>query len=350
MSERVYSKELVVDIVVGELRNIKLNAFIDEIENLIGVGNVYAVTKCRPNIIQVAVNSKENAEKLCGGIRVSDVEYVIKMPYSPYTIVSFLDIPSYIEDAILINKLKMFKIDIEGSVVRHYFDAYERIENGIRHVKCIFPPEVKSLPWAVNLETVHGMKSFRVLHNNQKNVCHKCYSDDHLIAKCPKIRCRKCHDFGHMGNKCNVKFCDVCKKLDIDCICNNYFEDDIDSEVNELSGQLSDNSDVATKENMVNVTSSDVSKSSVSEQVSKKVKLSITPISEPMQQVNDLTTHANERECANPSESTRVYDTESTNDIPDDFSIIKADEIPLNTECEVNTNTPPPSLKPRPRR
>ncbi|ESO90910.1 hypothetical protein LOTGIDRAFT_74358, partial [Lottia gigantea] len=232
-------KELIVDIDVVDLTKINIGEFIDEIEDVVGIGNVYAVTKCRPNIIQVALNSKENAEKLCNGLSVNDKTFDCNFAYSPYTIVSFMDIPSYIEDIVLINKLRIFNIEIEGKVIRHYYDKYETIENGIRHVKCIFPPDVKSLPWAVNLETIHGFKSFRVIHNNQTKVCHKCLQDSHVIANCPKIECRKCHQLGHMANKCTVKYCEICKKLDINCVCSNYFDDDINSTSNEL---LSDNS------------------------------------------------------------------------------------------------------------
>ncbi|ESO83308.1 hypothetical protein LOTGIDRAFT_65758, partial [Lottia gigantea] len=219
MNSRVYSKEFVLDIDVGDLSKINIAEFIDEIEDVVGIGNVYAVTKCRPNILQVSIDSKENANKLCDGLIVKDTTYECKFPYSPYTIVSFMDIPSYIEDIVLINKLKVYNIEIEGKIIRHFYDKYETIENGIRHVRCIFPPEVKSLPWAVKLETIHGMKSFRVIHNNQTKVCHKCLQDTHIIANCPKIECRRCHQLGHMANNCMVKYCDICKKIDIKCIC-----------------------------------------------------------------------------------------------------------------------------------
>ncbi|ESO93650.1 hypothetical protein LOTGIDRAFT_104694, partial [Lottia gigantea] len=219
MGSRTYSKECVVEILMVDVKKDNLDDMIDKLEECIGVGNVYAVIPRRPDILEVTVKDKQCAEKLSEGFKVGDKNFVCRIPYSPFTVVSFMDIPSYIEDSVLVEKLKVFRIEIDGEVVRHFHDKHKTVENGIRHVRCLFSPELKSLPWAVKLETINGTKSYRVIHNNQTKVCNKCYSDSHIIANCPQIQCRRCNQYGHMGNTCMIKLCNICKHLETECVC-----------------------------------------------------------------------------------------------------------------------------------
>ncbi|ESP01873.1 hypothetical protein LOTGIDRAFT_172340 [Lottia gigantea] len=321
MGSRKYLKECVVEIDVIDWNKIILDEIIDGIEEIIGIGNMFVVIPRKPGTIEVTVNDKASAEKLSGGLSIGESKFDCKIPYSPYTVVSFMDIPSYIEDSVLIDKLKYFNIVIEGEVIRHYHDRFKTIENGTRHVKCIFHPGLKSLPWAVKLETISGIKSFRVLHNNQTKVCNKCYSESHMIADCPKIVCRKCHQMGHMGNKCSVKLCNICKNLEIECVCSDYFEDDINSTVNELS------SENPTLNNSTNTHAVDKSTSlncsSDHEQKSKKLRLD----DETFQMINPI------------SESTRVDDNSTVkNQVENVVTVLVSEQH----SCEADTPLPPP--------
>jgi hypothetical protein len=46
----------------------------------------------------VTLDSKENAVKLLHGIEINDVEYNVSLIFSDTTVVSFMKLPSYIED------------------------------------------------------------------------------------------------------------------------------------------------------------------------------------------------------------------------------------------------------------
>ncbi len=164
-----------------------MDDIIEAVEKIIGEGNCYACVPRYPDVFEICTHTVESAKKLSNGINVGELNYKTRMAYSPYTIVSFMNIPSYIGDEKITAKLEYFNIEIVGDIIRNNSRKFNHYTNGTRHVKCIFPPNIKSLPWAVNLETIDG-----VIHNNQTKVCFKCLSDLHMIADSPNIKYRFC--------------------------------------------------------------------------------------------------------------------------------------------------------------
>jgi hypothetical protein len=65
-----------------------------------------AVAKVDSATCDVTLDSKENAVKLLHGIEINDVEYNVSLIFSDTTVVSFMKLPSYIEDEDIISKLQ----------------------------------------------------------------------------------------------------------------------------------------------------------------------------------------------------------------------------------------------------
>ncbi|ESO87629.1 hypothetical protein LOTGIDRAFT_176888, partial [Lottia gigantea] len=116
---------------------------------------------------EVTVDSAENATIICDGVEVDKKFICGEILYSKYVVVSILNLPTYIEEQVIIDKLENF-VEVCGPIRRKFYRNNKSCTDGTRYVKCRFPPTIKSLPWAMNFETVEGSRSFRVMHNNQK--------------------------------------------------------------------------------------------------------------------------------------------------------------------------------------
>ncbi|ESP05138.1 hypothetical protein LOTGIDRAFT_102513, partial [Lottia gigantea] len=224
MENRRYKKESTVRVKVTDLKLITLDEFIEAVEGKLGEGSCFACVPRYPSTIEITVDSVENANLLCEGLTVNDLGYEPELCFSPYIVVSFFNLPPYLEDDIIVRKLERFGVEIVGPVVRHFHKKFPNVADGTRHVKCKFPPTLRSLPWAMNFETLEGPQSFKILHNNQTKVCYKCLSPDHEKKECPQIKCAKCRLFGHMAFKCPTPTCEKCEKAENLCKCEQFFD------------------------------------------------------------------------------------------------------------------------------
>jgi hypothetical protein len=78
---------------------------IEETEAITGLNTVLAVVdNVDSGTCDVTLDSKENAVKLLHGIEINDVEYNVSLIFSDTTVVSFMKLPSYIEDEEIISK------------------------------------------------------------------------------------------------------------------------------------------------------------------------------------------------------------------------------------------------------
>ena len=205
--------------------NISMEEVIDAIVEVIGDVNMAVVPNLIKKVVEISVETEEHARILTEeGIVIKGVSYDIESRYSPHTVVSIFNLPAHLEDQKVLDKLISLGVKPVGTVVRHFYKKYPKVEDGTRHVKCEFPPSIKSLPWAMNFITPEGPQSCKVLHNNQTRVCFKCLSPDHLKKECPLIKCRICKKSGHMAFLCKEKICDKCDRISTECNCELYFE------------------------------------------------------------------------------------------------------------------------------
>ncbi|KAK6190742.1 hypothetical protein SNE40_002539 [Patella caerulea] len=342
--KRSYSKECLVEINVVNLKDINIDDFIQAVEDTIGEGQCYACVPRGQGQLEITVSTTKKAKKLSAGVKVGDRNYECRMLFSPFTIVSFMNIPPYIDDDIIVEKLRYHGIELVSDVIRHYYKNHRSCENGTRHVKCRFPDHIKSLPWAMNFDTIDGLKSFRVIHNNQTKVCFKCFGNDHVIAECPNIKCRRCFNYGHMGTKCPASRCDKCFKFDHECICELDVDDDTfssNSEENMSSDEgenftnikiPDDNTKTTTTTTTItnNTGSKDRSKDSIhsdNKPKHKKQKLDDSPNDDEAHDVDIITIN----EEITPTESTRNDDLET------DIAIINENDYSIIPETAVKT-------------
>ncbi|ESO95998.1 hypothetical protein LOTGIDRAFT_65733, partial [Lottia gigantea] len=217
---RRYAKENTVKVTNVDLKKVFMIDFIEEAERCIGEGTVYACVPRPPSNIEITLNSVENAIKLCDeGLNIHDEHFSVELCFSKNTVVSIFNLPSHIDDEVITNKLEQYKIEIVENVVRHYYKQRPDSADGTRHVKCKFPPNFHSLPWAMQFDTPDGPQTFKVVHNNQSKVCFECLSPEHEKKECPKIQCRKCKIFGHMAFNCKNEKCDKCDRYLTQCTC-----------------------------------------------------------------------------------------------------------------------------------
>ena len=110
-------------------------------------------------------------------------------------------------------------------IYRRYYKG-TKIADGTRYIRVKFPPEIKRLPYSMKFKTVEGVEYFRVLHDNQLEVCYNCMSDSHVIKDCPNIKCHFCKENGHYVKNCSKTFlCDKCGLKEDECECEFNSED-----------------------------------------------------------------------------------------------------------------------------
>ncbi|KAK6166975.1 hypothetical protein SNE40_022162 [Patella caerulea] len=214
-TERNFTAECSIKVDVENVKTADVNKVIAYIEEKIGLGNCLACIPRYPDTLEITLSSTEYVTYFSNeNIVINNTVYQCEPLYSPFIVVSILNLPAYTTDEEICEKLSEFKVEICGPVVKNYHKIFRNCMDGTRHVKCRFPPGLNSLPWALNFRTVAGPKSFKVIHNNQRKVCFYCYDENHLKQSCPKIQCRKCKEYGHLSYKCSKIWCKPCRKLD----------------------------------------------------------------------------------------------------------------------------------------
>jgi hypothetical protein len=192
---------------------------IEETEAITGLNTVLAVVdNVDSGTCDVTLDSKENAVKLLHGIEINDVEYNVSLIFSDTTVVSFMKLPSYIEDEEIISKLQAKGIKLVSPVYRRAIPGTQ-VADGTRFVKCVFPPGFVALPWTIGFKQGSTTKYYRVVHNNQTKVCSLCMSAEHVQRQCPHFICKRCGEQGHTKRRCHTKECIRCKEFPLNCRC-----------------------------------------------------------------------------------------------------------------------------------
>ncbi|KAK6168275.1 hypothetical protein SNE40_022136 [Patella caerulea] len=227
----------------ADTKNVKAVEIIDKVENICGVNTVLACVP-RLNKFEVTLDSNVSAGKLIevgveiGGLNVP-CHYVSKVK-----IVSIMNLPYYIEDTDIEEKLTRWNVKLEGEI-KERIDHSTGCADGTRIMKVIFPPGVSSLPFSVGFNTVDGYEYFALKINDQTKVCFNGLSTEHIKIDCSKFRCNLCDEQGNVERKCRspkcekcssfMKFCECETNMEvkcttcnlITCICNDQISDDL---------------------------------------------------------------------------------------------------------------------------
>ncbi len=145
--------------------------------------------------------------------------------------VSFLNLPSYIEDEDIVQKLVNWGVTPILPVRRRFYPG-TTVADGTRFLRVKFSQEVTSLPYNTKFMTEEGAQFFRVIHDNQVKTCRLCSSAEHERKDCPLFACRECLVQGHYARDCKALRCQGCNKTMLRCSCETdeeeYEEEEMD--------------------------------------------------------------------------------------------------------------------------
>ena len=189
-------------------------------EEICGKNTVLAVVpdKERKDSYEITMDTVENACLLTNGLTIGGLEFDCSLVHSDSITVSFLYVPAYIKDKVILDKLREKNITIVSQVYRHTYPGTQ-VADGTRLVKVQFPPGMVSLAWSMAFDVQGRRRYFKVVHNRQRKVCSECFSPDHVFKECPNIKCRKCGQLGHMQRECRNKRCVMCGNFPHECMC-----------------------------------------------------------------------------------------------------------------------------------
>ena len=220
-TKRKYKKECTVEVNVGNRRLINASMLIKAISDY--VTDIYACVPKGSECFDITLPSVDEAKILADEeVFIDGQKLSFRLMFEDTVVVSFMHLPSYIEDYEIENYL-ISKGAVLKSEIKHRLIKGTSISDGTRYVRVEFSDTIKSLPYSVGFNTLDGFKYFRVLHNNQVKVCFKCNSPDHELRSCPETKCFRCHSHGHIAKFCEISVCDICGLVETICDCH---EDD----------------------------------------------------------------------------------------------------------------------------
>ena len=213
-------KEQTVIVDVADNRSVKASDVIKSIEEKVGEGAVVACVPKSGNLYEVTFNDNDAQTLVCEmGFQVGDTKYKPSAIFSRERVVSFLNVSHYVPDSEIVTKLEEFGAELITDIKRKTYPGTQ-IADGTRYVVIRFPPDRHSLPYTMRLPTgVNSYEYVRVLHDNQKKVCTKCFESTHLYSECPDNMCYKCKKGGHLARACTTPPCAVCNKPLAYCKC-----------------------------------------------------------------------------------------------------------------------------------
>jgi len=129
------------------------------------------------------------------------LQYMLKTLSTDAT-VSFLHLPVYLPDRIILNRLEEWGVK-PISVIKKRVWPDSDIADGTRFLRVRFNNKVRSLPYSTKFDTGKGAEYFWVLlHNGQVPVCRLCIKPGHIYRECPDFKCFRCNEQGHYAQEC----------------------------------------------------------------------------------------------------------------------------------------------------
>lgn len=229
-SEVSYLIENTVLVNVGDNRKVRAGSVITDVENYCGLNSVLAIVPRAADCYEITFPDKDTADLCLDGIVIQGATRESRPVLQNNVMVSILYLPVFLDDDMIYRKFEALGIEIVSPIKRHMMTADDghKVPDGTRFFRCKFPPNIKSLPYLLKFDTPAGVASYKVLHNDQKKVCHKCWSTDHLLRKCPKIVCNACREYGHIASDCYTEKCYQCREFPYYCECKEF--EDYDGE------------------------------------------------------------------------------------------------------------------------
>ncbi|KAK2877074.1 hypothetical protein Q8A73_023746 [Channa argus] len=190
-------------------------------------GGIVALRETGPNKYEVTVKSEAGKKRLLDGFKVGRAVVMVKTLVIDELVVSFLNLPAYIADEDILEKLDVWGVRAISPIKRRLWPGTD-VADGTRYVKVKFNETVQSLPYSSKFMTATGPEYFRVIHNNQVKVCRMCLQPGHIVRDCPDFTCfhMQCNKQGHYARECDAwaHRCVACHAPAEQCNCHNAGE------------------------------------------------------------------------------------------------------------------------------
>lgn len=214
---RIYEKKLTVEVDIEREDRVTMMELLRQVKEECG-----AVIGCRyktPRKYELTMHDVNGKDKLMDGIKINNNRIMARELNNDELVVSFLALPTYIEDEEILQKLREWGVNAVSSIKRRVWPGTD-IVDGTRFVKVKFTDTVKSLPYSTRLQTLQGIEHFRVIHDRQVKVCRLCIQPGHILRDCPEFTCYKCGKQGHYARECaGEEKCPVCRNIKELCMC-----------------------------------------------------------------------------------------------------------------------------------
>lgn len=150
---------------------------------------------------ELTMSNIKGKERLLDGFKIKNSRIVATELVRDTRVVSFLNLPLYITDEEIKNKLCQWGVEPASNIRRRKWAGTE-VYDGTRFLKVKFPDNISSLPYSTKFETLEGLEFFRVLHDQQVRVCRLCLQEGHILRDCPEFTCYRCNKQGHYAREC----------------------------------------------------------------------------------------------------------------------------------------------------
>ncbi|KAI2646247.1 Gag polyprotein [Labeo rohita] len=152
-------------------------------------------------IYELTMNNEEAKMKLMDGLRVQGVMVHARDIINNDMVVSFINLPVYLEDEKILSKLQEWGVRPLSPIKRRVWPGTNTAD-GTRFLKVRFTEQVCSLPYSTKFETLRGTEYFRVIHDRQVRVCRLCIKPGHIFRECPELKCFRCGGGRHYARDC----------------------------------------------------------------------------------------------------------------------------------------------------